>query len=133
MVHLRRFSWADLLLELPMPVKVVTININAAILFDPLLESVRHQKPDVLMLQELFISHESKDRRFHILERLQQILRQYDIHRAATYDTFRHRVRIEAGNAILSRFPIAKGRSFFYTRCSSFHRPYILLASSDRL
>jgi endonuclease/exonuclease/phosphatase family metal-dependent hydrolase len=96
-------------------VKIISINIEAANLLDQLLEFVREQTPDILLMQEVFISHESLDRRFHILEHLQDILRNYYLDRAATYDTYRGGTMVEAGNAILSRFPIVESQTFFYS------------------
>ncbi len=97
-----------------MRIKIITINIEAGSLADNLLAFVAAHVPDILLLQEVFTSPESPDTRFYILKHLQEMLPHHHVDRAATYDAYRDGARIEAGNAILSTFPIVNRNVVFY-------------------
>lgn len=97
-----------------MNIKIITINIEAGRLMDNLVAFVAAHRPDILLLQEVFTSPESPDPRFHVLEALHKTLPHHHLDRAATYDTVRDGVRVEAGNAILSKFPFVDRSVVFY-------------------
>lgn len=97
-----------------MSIKIITINIQAAELLDNFLAFIQEQVPDILLMQEVFTSRESLNQRFYVLEHLQNILNDYHVDRAATYDTLRDGAVVQAGNAILSKFPIKKRKTVFY-------------------
>ena len=97
-----------------MRLKIITINVEAGSLLDSFLAFVQAEQPDILLLQEVFVGPEAANRQFHILECLREMLPHYQVDHAPTYDTYRGGLYIEAGNAILSTFPIISREVFFY-------------------
>lgn len=97
-----------------MKVKIISINIAGGILSDRLVQFIKLQKPDILLMQEVFTSSTSREKQLLIIDQLKKILKNYYLDKAATYTSNRGKSKIEAGNAVLTRFPITKTKVTFY-------------------
>ena len=89
-----------------MSIKIISINIQGARLIESFLKFIEIENPDVILMQEVFISDNSNDPEYNILNTLQMFGFTYAYH-AATYDTKRSSTVVKAGNAIASKYPLA--------------------------
>jgi endonuclease/exonuclease/phosphatase family metal-dependent hydrolase len=93
-----------------MKVKVVSLNTwHGGRLFDEMVAFLRQEAPDVVMMQEVYAGTDPElERRFRTVPVLQAELGYAQAHFAAVHLEVFDWGRLEAGNGVLSRWPIAK-------------------------
>jgi endonuclease/exonuclease/phosphatase family metal-dependent hydrolase len=99
-----------------MNIKFICLNLwLGGKLFDPMLDFLKEEKPDILALQEIYDGKDPRlEKRFRSLEVLRKELGLlYDFFSPTCIDV-RAEGKIENGNAIFSRFPIVNSNTIFF-------------------
>ena len=110
-----------------MKIKFVNLNIwEGGRLFDNALEFIKNQQPDVITLQEVFkTTSKTLPARYRTLEVLAKVFPDFHTSYAPTLIEANRPQKVEHGNAVVSRFPIARGQvTFFdipYGKCDISH------------
>jgi endonuclease/exonuclease/phosphatase family metal-dependent hydrolase len=99
-----------------MKLKVMSLNIwHGGFLFDQVVEFIKQQDADILLLQEVYDGHgEEHDRRFRTMDVFNEILGYKDSDFVQAFVYAVPEGKFPHGNAIFSKFPITKrSHSFF--------------------
>ncbi|MBP7700755.1 endonuclease/exonuclease/phosphatase family protein [Candidatus Woesebacteria bacterium] len=101
----------------PMKLKIISLNIwLGGLLFEEIVEFLKAQDPDILMLQEVFdgkdISLEKRFRAFSVLKN--ELGYKYSDFAPAFIENIGENQKINQGNAIFSRFAIKNSKTCFY-------------------
>jgi endonuclease/exonuclease/phosphatase family metal-dependent hydrolase len=98
-----------------MKIKFICLNLwFGGKLFEPIIEFLQREKPDILAVQEVYDSKDKKiEDRFRSVEEIKKRLGfKYDFFSPACVAVFPDK-KIPAGNAIFSHFPISKSNTIF--------------------
>lgn len=99
-----------------MSYKFICLNVwNGGKLWDPMVSFLRAEQPDVLALQEAFLSQDLASPKYdRTLEELQKELNLPYAAFAAAFLNVHGGKELEKGNAVLSRFPLTPHSTIFY-------------------
>src|SRR4051812_23400038 len=98
-----------------MKIKFICLNLwLGGILFDPAMDFIKNEQPDILALQEVYEAEDlTLEPRFNSVTQLQKILKGYNYYFAPAFLENKKfadgsEKSIKCGNAIFSKFPITK-------------------------
>lgn len=99
-----------------MQIKFLTLNLyEGGRFFDAIVEFIRSEQPDILALQEVFNGKDKNlPKKLRSLEELKQQLKDYYYHFAPELLVELEEGKIDAGNAIFSRFPLVAKKVVFF-------------------
>lgn len=99
-----------------MKIKLLSLNLwQGGLLFDSIIEFIHEERPDILALQEVFRGKDKNlPKNLRSLEELKQQLKDYYYHFAPELLVELKEGKIDAGNAIFSRFPLVAKEVVFF-------------------
>ncbi len=101
----------------PLVMKVITLNIwFGGMLFDKVVDYLKKEDAEILLLQEVYDGNDqSLDKRYQSFSLLKEVLGYKYAHFAPAFlDSTANNIRVNRGNAILTKFPITHAENIFF-------------------